>query len=92
PVNFQQRGMSLFDRPETELSIHLKDSTHIEVVNSGKYPAISVIVEALSADREFYISDNCFWLEPGEHNVLKVNKTDGLTVKSFNYNFFKGEI
>ena len=56
----------------------------MSITNISDVPAIGVTVECPAKDEEFKISDNVIWIDAKETVSLKVNITEGLSVKAFN--------
>lgn len=50
----------------------------------GQRPAVVVHLDSPGHADTFRISDNYFWLEPGESKTVTVNQTDDLTVGAWN--------
>jgi hypothetical protein len=54
------------------------------VANVGDVPAIGVALAAPGHLDSFTASDNYFWLDPGEKQMVAVNRMEGLTVNAWN--------
>lgn len=82
-LNFKDVSGCIYDLDEAILTNIVKDGK-IYLSNVSNIPAIGVTVECPSNDDTFCISDNVIWIDSGETVCLKVNITEGLTVKAFN--------
>lgn len=80
--NFEYDKGCLFRLPSTTLGFRTEGGRVI-VENTGKYPAVAVNVTGSDMER-FVISDNYFWLEPGEAHTMDVNDTEGISVSAWN--------
>jgi len=81
--NYKDKSGCLFNRPRTAITWQAKGN-ELTIINTGNIPAVGVTVECLPHDTEFTVSDNVFWLEPGESRVLKVSHDEGLSVSAWN--------
>ena len=82
-LNFKDASGCLFDRPRTALAYTAADG-YITVENVGDKPAVGVTVECYGEDTVFETEDSVFWLNDGESVRLRVNRTEGLTIKAWN--------
>ncbi len=83
-LNFKDASGCLFDRPRTALFYTAAEDGYIIVENAGDKPAVGVTVECYGEDTVFETEDSVFWLNAGESVRLRVNRTEGLTIKAWN--------
>lgn len=84
-LNYQGEPGALRKLPETTLSLTVSDDTAEAIVqNTGELPAVGVQISCPGREEEFTVSDNVFWLEPGEERRIAVTCTEHLTVSAFN--------
>lgn len=84
-LNFEKGKGCLFELPQTTLSIEMQDKK-VKVKNTGLLPAVGVNIQCPGKADSFTVSDNFFWLDPGEIHVIDVNITDHLVVDAWNMN------
>ena len=82
-VNHEARKGSLFSLPQTTLQLTL-NGNQIVVRNTGDLPAVATNVSRSGHLDTFLVSDNYFWLDPGEAETLEVNSRSGLSVGAWN--------
>ncbi len=82
-MNFEKEKGCLFDLPNTSLSLETKEKT-VTVKNTGKLPAVGVNLQCPGQADKFTVSDNFFWLNPGEIKTVKVNITDNVIAEAWN--------
>jgi beta-mannosidase len=86
-LNFQTSPGCLFRLPRTSLSLSInkgQSGGECTVANVGDVPAIGVALAAPGHLDSFTASDNYFWLDPGEKQMVAVNRMEGLTVNAWN--------
>ena len=82
-TNYEAKKDCLFNLPETKLTLNVENGS-VLVDNQGSVPAVAVCVVCPGRAAEFRVSDNYFWLDPGEAKKVSVNIDEGLTVGSWN--------
>jgi len=82
-LNFELAKGCLFNRPRTKLALSARGN-RVTVVNTGRAPALAVNVARSGHLDTFTVSDNYFWLDPGERRVVEVNDARGLSVSAWN--------
>ena len=82
-VNYEPVKGCLFHLPSTQLAAHVGEGT-ITVQNGGLLPAVAVHIARPEHLDTFFVSDNYFWLDPGEARTVEVSETVGLTVAAWN--------
>lgn len=82
-MNFELVKGCLFDRPRTTLALSAKGH-RVTVANTGRAPALAVNVARPGQLDTFTVSDNYFWLDPGECRTVVVNDVRGLSVSAWN--------
>ena len=82
-MNFEKEKGCLLDLPKTTLSIETKGKTVI-LKNTGKFPAVGVNIQCPGQADKFSVSDNFFWLNPGEIKTVEVNITDNVIANAWN--------
>ena len=55
-----------------------------EIENTSVYPAVGVFLENLSNDTVFTAERNFLFLPAGEKRSVKVNITDGISIRALN--------
>lgn len=81
--NFENEKGCMFDLPKTELSFKTQDGS-VTVRNTGALPAVAVEIARPGHAHEFTVSDNFFWLNPGEEQTVTANSTKDLTITAWN--------
>jgi len=81
--NYEARRGSLFSLPSTTLCCRFS-STQATITNLGKIPAVGVEVFRPEHSHTFTVSDNFFWLEPGENKCVHMSDYEGVKVKGWN--------
>jgi len=81
--NFEHAKDSLFNLPETKLSLQVEGNTVI-LANTGSLPAVAAHVLRPGHLDSFTIDDNYFWLDPGESKKVTVNDSRGLVAGALN--------
>ena len=81
--NFESAKSSLFQLPRTKLDWQVEVDS-VRITNQGNLPAVAVYVEQSGHLDTFTVSDNYFWLEPGEVKTVEVSSTDGIKVLAWN--------
>ena len=82
-TNTEVRPGSLFNLPRTSLSL-TRDGELVVVTNTGDKPAIGVNVSAPGHTNKLIVSDNYFWLWPGESREVRVNLPHELAADCWN--------
>jgi beta-mannosidase len=84
-INYEADKGCLFRLPRASLRWTLdKEAASVTISNDGDLPAVGVQVKCPGHLHEFTVSDNYFWLNPGESANVKINRTDGITVDAWN--------
>ena len=86
-LNYKDKPGCIFDCAQASVKCTVSDGA-VKLENTGKIPAVGLSVECPSCDETFEVSDSVLWLNPGETTELRVNITDGLTVKAWNIKEF----
>ena len=81
--NFEHAKDSLFNLPETKLSLQVEGNA-VVVSNIGGVPAVAAQVLRPGHLDTFTIDDNYFWLDAGESKKLMVNESQGLVAGALN--------
>lgn len=81
--NYRKDKGCLKALPKTELSLKTEDGYAV-IANTGTVPAVGVFLECIQNDTVFTAEDNFLLLPPKEERRIKVNITDGLSVRGFN--------
>ena len=81
--NFEHAKDSLFNLPETKLSLQVEGNT-VTLSNIGGVPAVAAHVLRPGHLDTFTIDDNYFWLDAGESKKLTVNDSEGLVAGALN--------
>lgn len=81
--NFEYAKDSLFNLPETKLSLQVEGNTVI-LANTGSVPAVAAHVLRPGHLDSFTADDNYFWLDPGESKKVTVNDSRGLVAGALN--------
>jgi beta-mannosidase len=82
-TNYEAVKGCLFTLPQTTLSLTVGAGV-AAVQNTGRLPAVAVNVARPGHLDTFTVSDNYFWLDPGETRTVDVDAADGLTVSAWN--------
>jgi beta-mannosidase len=82
-TNYEARKGCLFTLPRTALSLSVSGG-RASVINTGSLPAVAVNISRPGHLDSFTVSDNYFWLDPGEERTVSVSSTEGLTVGAWN--------
>ena len=81
--NYEAKKGCLFTLPEAKLSSTV-NGLDVTVENISDKPAVGVYFNAENISDEFTVSDNYFWLDPGEKLTVKVNRTDYIGIEAWN--------
>lgn len=74
----------LMNLPPTTIDVQ-QDGRSVTITNSGR--AVAFMVQLIPEDwSDFFVSDNCFSLTPGEKRVLYITGDSGAKVKGWNTN------
>lgn len=82
-LNYEAEKGCLFRLPETHLSLS-KQGKSVTVKNTGTLPAVAVNISRPGYLHIFTVSDNYFWLDPGEEKAVEVDDTEGVAVSAWN--------
>jgi beta-mannosidase len=82
-TNFEPVKDCLFNLPKTKLAIQAGDGK-VVVRNDGPLPAVGVNISRPGHLDTFFVSDNYFWLDPGETTTVSVNTVEGIVVDAWN--------
>jgi beta-mannosidase len=85
-LNYEQAAGCLFRLPRTSLAWTIDHiSGHIAVSNrSDSVPAVAVRISKSGCLDQMRLSDNYFWLEPGETHMVLSSILDGIEVDAWN--------
>ena len=83
-LNYREDVGFLQALPATTVTLAAQGDT-LTLRNTGVCPAVGVFVENLFHDTDFTVSDNFLFLEPGEERTLRVNVSQGVSVRGFNF-------
>ncbi|MCU0613105.1 MAG: beta-mannosidase, partial [Candidatus Eisenbacteria bacterium] len=83
-MNFQASKGCLFRLPRTRLKLLGEGDRTVVVSNQGELPAVGVSVSCPGRLDVFTVSDNFFWLDPGEARRLEVSQSEGLALEAWN--------
>ena len=81
--NFEHAKDSLFNLPETKLSLQVEGNT-VLLENTGSVPAVAAHVLRPGHLDSFTADDNYFWLDPGESKKVTVSDSRGLVAGALN--------
>lgn len=81
--NYRKEIGVLKNLPKTDVAIKAENGFAV-IENIGDIPAIGLFVECLEKDTEFTAEDNFIMLYPNEKRSIKVNISEGLSVRGFN--------
>lgn len=88
PCNYDRTRGSLFALPKTEIDVKDDGKGVLTLRNVGKVPAVGVELSSYGHGDVLHLSDNWFWLDPGETKEVKVSFEDGgnypIAVSAFN--------
>lgn len=76
-TNYEPATACIQDLPTTTLSMSISGN-NVTVTNTGSLPAIGVNLVCPSVSSTIEISDNYFWLDPGESKTVTVSSTIGI--------------
>jgi beta-mannosidase len=82
-VNYEPVKGCLFQLPSAHLAAQVGEGT-VTVQNGGLLPAVAVHIARPGYLDTFFVSDNYFWLDPGEVRTVEVSDIVGLTVAAWN--------
>ncbi|MHB1454082.1 MAG: glycosyl hydrolase 2 galactose-binding domain-containing protein [Saccharofermentanales bacterium] len=82
-LNFEANKGCLFRLPETRLSMSIQEGA-VVIKNTGRLPAVAVNVSRPGHQDTFTVSDNFFWLDPGEEKIVAVSQTVEIEVGAWN--------
>jgi beta-mannosidase len=83
-INFETKKDCLFQLPKTSVTMQTRGENQITLTNTGNVPAVAVNIRRPGHQDTFTAADNYIWLEPGESKTIKVNVTQGLSLKGWN--------
>ena len=79
----------LMSLPKAQLDIEVFDG-YVLISNDSDIPAVGVFIENLKNDTKFTAEDNFLFICPNETRKIKVNITNGLSVRALNSNGDQG--
>ena len=82
-LNYEFDKGCLFRLPRTKLAMKVQGE-RVTVTNTGSLPAVGVHVDRPGHLDTFTVSDNYFWLDPGEGKTVEVNTAQGLKLFAWN--------
>lgn len=82
-MNFGKEKGAIYNLPKTELSLK-QTRNRVTLRNTGKHPAVCVNIQVPGKADKFTVSDNLFWLDPGEEKSVEVNLFSNLHLEAWN--------
>ena len=82
-TNTEVRRGGLFNLPRTTLALE-RDGDRVTVTNTGNNPAVGVHISSEGNAHRLTVSDNYFWLMPGESRTVTVNIPEAISVSCWN--------
>jgi beta-mannosidase len=76
-MNFTKEQGSLFTLPRTTLAMTSEGKTHT-ITNTGNHPAVAVNFLCPKVSDRITLSDNYFWLAPGESKTVTASLDEGI--------------
>ncbi|WP_103982980.1 glycoside hydrolase family 2 protein [Parabacteroides chinchillae] len=82
-MNFEVQKGSLFNLPRTTLATE-RSGNRIKITNTGKLPAVGVNIQCPENEYRLIVSENFFWLNPGESKTVDVNLSEEIKTDCWN--------
>ena len=82
-MNFEVQKGSLFNLPRTTLATE-RSGNRITITNTGKLPAVGVNIQCPENEYRLIVSENFFWLNPGESKTVDVNLSEEIKTDCWN--------